>query len=226
MQTANPGTLEPVPQNLVDPVKRMGDSPANCYEVGDKCKSQSESGFGAEVERADAPDVLSFLGLGDRFYKGDGQCKTCGPETLNRTFFNLQGNVDKPRAGIVVRSAEDDETPVRGPNVFGGYQTGPGTTREGLSADSCSHTGDLGRVDEEYYLHITGRKFVAASVAEISPHLLRVNRANEFRILKYSLSGDADELTPTLTLKRRVIEKNNAALTKAICAQPCEKEKT
>src|SRR5690606_10441366 len=67
------------------------------------------------------------------------------------------GAVGKPLPGIEVRLGDDGEILVRGDNVFTGYLNRPEATAEAL-VDGWLHTGDLGRLTDEGYLEIIGRK--------------------------------------------------------------------
>jgi long-chain acyl-CoA synthetase len=67
------------------------------------------------------------------------------------------GSVGRPLPGLTVRIAADGEIQARGPNVFKGYRKLPDKTRDAFSADGWFRTGDLGRLDADGYLFVTGR---------------------------------------------------------------------
>ena len=67
------------------------------------------------------------------------------------------GTVGKPLPGCEVRIAEDGEVLIKGPNIFGGYYKNDDASF-GTIVDGWLHTGDLGSLDEDGFLSITGRK--------------------------------------------------------------------
>jgi len=80
-----------------------------------------------------------------------------GVVSLNPLDRPKPGSIGKPLAGIEVTFSEDNEILVKGPCLFAGYLNDPVTTAEVLR-DGRLHTGDLGHMDSEGYVFITGRK--------------------------------------------------------------------
>ncbi len=119
-----------------------------------------------------APDVLAFFASLDlpirEIY---GQSEDTGPTSYNLPGRTRIGSVGPPLPGIEVKIAEDGEILVRGPNVFAGYYKEPEATAESLR-DGWLCSGDLGAIDKDGFLTITGRKkeiIITAGGKNIAP---------------------------------------------------------
>jgi long-chain acyl-CoA synthetase len=105
-----------------------------------------------------APAILEFFhAAGVPIYEGWGLTETAGIGTLATEDALKIGTIGRPVPEIEVRVAEDGELMVRGPMVFKEYWRNPAATAEAFT-DGWFHTGDLGSVDEDGCLSITGRK--------------------------------------------------------------------
>ena len=121
-----------------------------------------------------APEILEFFyACGVPVMEGYGMTETATSATVNRPLagkFRF-GSVGKPMHGVEVKIADDGEVLIKGPNIFQGYYKNDQGTRETLDA-GWLHTGDLGRVDEDGFLYITGRKkdiIITAGGKNITP---------------------------------------------------------
>lgn len=114
-----------------------------------------------------------FNGLdGITFIQGYGMTETAAPCVVNFEHANQVGSVGRPGPGISIRLADDDEVLIKGPNVFMGYYNKPELTAEVIDEDGWLHSGDLGEIDDEGFLSITGRKkdiIITAGGKNISP---------------------------------------------------------
>ncbi len=86
-----------------------------------------------------------------------GQSEDTGPTSFNMPGSTRLGTVGRAITGVTVKIAEDDEILVKGPNVFMGYFKDPDATAATLK-DGWLCSGDLGKLDADGYLSITGRK--------------------------------------------------------------------
>ncbi len=122
-----------------------------------------------------------------------GQSEGSGPTSFNLVGRTLFGSVGPALPGVEVKIAEDGEILVKGPNVFLGYFKDEEATRETLDADGYLHSGDLGRFDEEGYLHITGRKkdiIITAGGKNITPKNIESGIKNHPLVHEAVVIGD------------------------------------
>ncbi|MFG3301838.1 AMP-dependent synthetase/ligase [Micromonospora chersina] len=235
-----------------------------------------------------------FRGAGLTPLEGYGLTETSPALTANRPSAIRIGTVGRPLPGVELAIADDGEVLARGDVVFQGYWHNPSATRAAFTADGWFRTGDLGSLDEDGYLRITGRtkeilvtaagkhivpapmedrvradplvsncmlvgdgKPYAAALITIDPQAWQrwrtahghprasvaelrddpalrgeiqavVDRANSsvskaegiktFRILPHDFTEANGELTPTLKIKREVVEQHCAAEIEALYA--------
>ncbi|MFI9326846.1 AMP-dependent synthetase/ligase [Kitasatospora sp. NPDC052868] len=117
---------------------------------------------------------LFFTGAGFQLYAGYGLTETSAAITANPPGRQKMGTVGRPLPGATVAIADDGEVWVRGDTVFSGYLNHPQCTAESLY-DGWFGTGDLGSLDEDGYLTITGRKkdlIVTSSGKNLAPAAL------------------------------------------------------
>jgi long-chain acyl-CoA synthetase len=109
-----------------------------------------------------APEILEFFfACGVPVMEGYGMTETATSATVNRPTNNRFrfGSVGRPMSGVEVKIADDGEVLIKGPNIFQGYYKNERATLETIEGkERWLHTGDLGRLDEDGFLYITGRK--------------------------------------------------------------------
>jgi len=119
------------------------------------------------------PDLVRwFHALGVPIAEVWGQTEDCGPATINPPAAIRIGTIGKPLPGLAIRIADDGELLVRGGSVCAGYYGRPDATAELIDADGWMSTGDLGAIDADGYVSITGRKkdlIINAAGKNISP---------------------------------------------------------
>jgi long-chain acyl-CoA synthetase len=121
--------------------------------------------FGGKVREATtgaapiAQEILEFFyAAGVPVMEGYGMTESIGLGTANRPDDFRFGTVGKALAGVDVKIAQDGEILMRGAHIFSGYWANDEATREVLDDEGWLHTGDLGDLDDDGFLSITGRK--------------------------------------------------------------------
>jgi len=145
---------EPVPAELAEPFA----------EAEDRLFKNVRAIFGGRVRRATsgaapiAKEILEFFwASGVPVLEGYGMTETATAATVSTIESHRFGSVGRPLPGVEVRIAEDGEILIKGPNIFQGYHHNADASF-GAIEDGWLHTGDLGSLDEDGYLFITGRK--------------------------------------------------------------------
>ncbi|WP_199735383.1 long-chain fatty acid--CoA ligase [Corallococcus sp. AB045] len=241
-------------------------------------------------------DVLDFFASIDVvLLEVWGMTEVSGPATVSTAECARMGTVGRPMLGVEVRIAEDGEILVQGGNVCLGYHRNPEATQE-LLADGWLHTGDVGQLDSEGFLRITGRKkeiivtsggkktspanieellkavspvghalvvgdrrnYLVALVTldpdrvrklarekgwpedlatlvkdarlqqhlqeaferDVNPKLSRFETIKRFRVLPGEFSIDGGELTPSMKMRRKVVEQKYADVIEALYREP------
>ncbi|HSD80938.1 MAG TPA: AMP-dependent synthetase/ligase [Solirubrobacteraceae bacterium] len=105
-----------------------------------------------------APEILEFFwGCGIPVMEGYGMTETATVATTSTPEAHRFGSVGRALPGVEITTAEDGEILIKGANIFGGYYKNDDASF-GTVVDDWLHTGDVGRVDEDGYVFITGRK--------------------------------------------------------------------
>jgi len=116
-----------------------------------------------------------FRGAGIPVLEGWGLTETTAAAAVNRPDKVRIGTVGPPLAGTTIAVADDGELLVRGDHVFARYWADPEGTAAALDADGWLHSGDLGTIDDDGFVAITGRKkeiIVTAGGKNVSPAAL------------------------------------------------------
>jgi long-chain acyl-CoA synthetase len=261
--------------------------------------SKVRAAFGGAVRQAIsgaasiATEILQFFhAAGVPVNEGYGLSESTAIGTLNTLDALRIGTIGRPVPGCEVRIADDGEILMRGPHIFAGYWRNPEATADTL-VDGWLVTGDLGTVDEDGFVTITGRKkdiiitaggknlspanvendlrgsrfishavmhgdrrpypvalitldpevitpwaqqqglpadiprlathpsviaLIQEAVDEVNARYAKVAQIKKFAILDRDLSVEAGELTPTLKVKRRVVDEKYADVLEALYA--------
>jgi len=145
---------EPVPPELQAPFE----------EADEKLFKNVRAIFGGKVRHATsgaapiAKEILEFFwACGVPVLEGYGMTETATAATTSTVANHRFGTVGRALPGVELKIADDGEILVKGPNIFNGYHNNADASF-GAVANGWLHTGDLGSLDDDGYLSITGRK--------------------------------------------------------------------
>jgi long-chain acyl-CoA synthetase len=184
------------------------------YRVADRLVlSKIRAAFGPNLQMAlvgaapIAKELLEFFdACGVLVLEGYGLTETCAAATLNAPSELRFGTVGTALPGTEVVIAPDGEIMIGGPHVFKGYYNDPAATEETLDADGWLHSGDLGQIDEDGFLSITGRKkdiIITSSGKNVTPVNIESELKGSRYITEAVVYGDnRNYLVSLLTLDR------------------------
>ncbi len=124
--------------------------------------------------------------------QGYGLTESSPVISMSTTTVHRLGTVGRPLAGVEVRIATDSEVLTRGPHVMPGYWKQPAATAAAIE-DGWLHTGDLGELDADGFLKITGRKkelIVTSAGKNVAPTLIEGHLAHEPLIAQSMVIGE------------------------------------
>jgi long-chain acyl-CoA synthetase len=142
-----------------------------------------------------------FRGAGVTVLEGYGLTETTAAATVNRPDRNKIGTVGMPLPGVGIKIADDGEILISGKNVFPGYWGNEAATKEAFAGDGWFATGDVGELDEEGFLKITGRKkemIVTAGGKNVAPAVLEDRLRSHALISQCMVVGDGKPFVAVL----------------------------
>ena len=169
------------------------------------------------------PRIMRFFELIGIPLIGSYGSTECGGVTLSGIGDTKPGSLGKPFPNCELHIAEDGELLVRGPTVTPGYFENPEATREAIDPEGWFHTGDLGTIDADGCLFITGRKkdiFNCSDGSNIYPGYIELLLENEPFVRQAILLGDRRPFIAALIVPERKkiageLHKEESALTES-----------
>jgi long-chain acyl-CoA synthetase len=140
------------------------------------------------------PDLIRFFNtIGIPLFELYGMSETTGPATTNLPGAAKIGSVGRALPGVAVKLDEDGEVLMSGGVITAGYYKLPEESAESFDSDGWLHSGDLGRIDEDGFLWIVGRKkeiIITAAGKNIAPAKLETLLGNHPLVSKACMVGD------------------------------------
>jgi len=153
----------------------------------------SETRFAISGAAPINPDILTlFQFLGIPLFEGYGMTENTAGASINYEGNNKIGTVGKAMPGTEMKIAEDGEILIRGDHVMKGYYNNTSATAETI-IDGWLHTGDVGKIDSDGYISITGRKkeiYVSSGGKNIAPLVIEETMKSIPLISQCFLVGD------------------------------------
>ncbi len=138
-------------------------------------------------------DLEFFLGMDLKIYEGFGLTETTPVTNVNRPWEIKPGTVGPALKDTVIKISDEGEILIKGPQVMKGYYKNPQATKEVFTKDGFFKTGDIGVVDEDGYLAITGRIkdiIVTSGGKNISPQNIENSLKTSLYIEQVAVIGD------------------------------------
>jgi len=142
-----------------------------------------------------------YRGIGLTVLEGYGLTETTAAVTVNLPDAIKVGTVGRPLSGTSVRVADDGELLFKGGQVFNGYWKNEDATTDALTGDEWFHTGDIGEVDDEGFVKITGRKkeiLVTAGGKNVAPAVLEDRLRAHVLVDQCMVVGDGEPFIAAL----------------------------
>ncbi|MFY9332143.1 MAG: AMP-dependent synthetase/ligase [Candidatus Nanopelagicales bacterium] len=142
-----------------------------------------------------------FRGIGVTILEGYGLTETSAATTVNRPKAIKIGTVGQPFPGAKVKVAADGELLLAGDQIFQGYWKNPTATAEAIEPDGWFHSGDIGEIDDDGFVRITGRKkelLVTAGGKNVAPAVLEDRLRANYLVSQCIVVGDGQPFIAAL----------------------------